>query len=234
MLADEWKILTDDQKQQYYHEAERLKNLHQLQHPDYKYALRIQAIPSLDQSSIMGTLLSRYSPRARKNTKKGKGAAAATSQAPPSSPVFSPASITPRVIAPAPPLPRLAQQFPTTSAATAADAPPTLRIPTHNPTLAHQSHPLQGQQQMFSTLNLPQQQVAAMAAVAVSAQGTAPATTTMGGMTLPAQPIQVPIPLQIDPQRMAAVAAAATVAGQQQQQQHVDPQQRIIETIAID
>ncbi len=36
MLADEWKILTDDQKQQYYHEAERLKNLHQLQHPDYK------------------------------------------------------------------------------------------------------------------------------------------------------------------------------------------------------
>jgi hypothetical protein len=36
MLADQWKILTDEQKQGFYGEAERLKSLHQLQHPDYK------------------------------------------------------------------------------------------------------------------------------------------------------------------------------------------------------
>ena len=38
MLADEWKTLTEEQKQQYYFEAERLKGLHQLQHPGYKYS----------------------------------------------------------------------------------------------------------------------------------------------------------------------------------------------------
>ena len=37
MLADEWKVLSDDQKQKYYMESEHLKSLHQLQHPDYKY-----------------------------------------------------------------------------------------------------------------------------------------------------------------------------------------------------
>ena len=36
MLADEWKVLTDEQKRNYYHEAEHLKGLHMLQHPNYK------------------------------------------------------------------------------------------------------------------------------------------------------------------------------------------------------
>eukprot|EP00095_Tigriopus_kingsejongensis_P009626 maker-scaffold94_size379870-snap-gene-0.12 protein:Tk09626 transcript:maker-scaffold94_size379870-snap-gene-0.12-mRNA-1 annotation:"hypothetical protein L798_11659" len=47
MLADEWKTLPSERKQVFYQESEHLKNLHQLQHPDYK-----------------------YSPRARKNVKK--------------------------------------------------------------------------------------------------------------------------------------------------------------------
>ena len=40
MLADQWKELTDEEKQKYYQDAEHLKNLHQLQHPDYKYSPR--------------------------------------------------------------------------------------------------------------------------------------------------------------------------------------------------
>lgn len=36
MLADKWKTLNQEQKQVFYTEADHLKNLHQLQHPDYK------------------------------------------------------------------------------------------------------------------------------------------------------------------------------------------------------
>lgn len=45
MLADEWKTLTDQHKQQFYTESENLKNLHQLQHPDYKYSPRSRKNP---------------------------------------------------------------------------------------------------------------------------------------------------------------------------------------------
>ena len=51
MLADEWKTLDDNKKQRFYQEAEHLKNLHQIQFPDYK-----------------------YSPRARKGTARKRGA----------------------------------------------------------------------------------------------------------------------------------------------------------------
>ena len=38
MLAEKWKAMDEGEKQQYYQESERLKNLHQLQHPFYKYS----------------------------------------------------------------------------------------------------------------------------------------------------------------------------------------------------
>ena len=40
MLADDWKRMGDEDKQKFYQEAEHLKNLHQLQFPDYKYSPR--------------------------------------------------------------------------------------------------------------------------------------------------------------------------------------------------
>ena len=38
LLAEKWRALDQTEKQKFYVEAERLKNLHQLQHPNYKYA----------------------------------------------------------------------------------------------------------------------------------------------------------------------------------------------------
>jgi len=38
MLAEQWKTMSDGDKAKYYQEANYLKNLHQLQHPDYKYS----------------------------------------------------------------------------------------------------------------------------------------------------------------------------------------------------
>ena len=37
MLAGQWKQLDSAEQQTYFNEAERLKNLHQLQHPNYKF-----------------------------------------------------------------------------------------------------------------------------------------------------------------------------------------------------
>ena len=37
LLADKWKSLPPEEHRKWYGEAERLKNLHQLQHPNYKY-----------------------------------------------------------------------------------------------------------------------------------------------------------------------------------------------------
>ena len=36
MLADKWKTMNQEQKQQFYTEADHLKTLHQQQHPNYK------------------------------------------------------------------------------------------------------------------------------------------------------------------------------------------------------
>ena len=36
ILAEEWKKLGEEEKKKYSDEAERLKSLHQLQHPNYK------------------------------------------------------------------------------------------------------------------------------------------------------------------------------------------------------
>ena len=37
LLADKWKMMSDAEKSRWYNEQERMKNLHQLQHPNYKY-----------------------------------------------------------------------------------------------------------------------------------------------------------------------------------------------------
>ena len=37
VLAEKWKAMDTESQQHYYQEAERLKNLHQIQHPNYKY-----------------------------------------------------------------------------------------------------------------------------------------------------------------------------------------------------
>ena len=37
VLAEKWKALPSNEQQEFYVEAEKLKNLHQLQHPNYKY-----------------------------------------------------------------------------------------------------------------------------------------------------------------------------------------------------
>ena len=37
LLADKWKMMSDAEKSRWYTEQERMKNLHQLQHPNYKY-----------------------------------------------------------------------------------------------------------------------------------------------------------------------------------------------------
>ena len=37
LLADKWKQLDSEEKQHFFDEAEKLKNLHQLQHPNYKF-----------------------------------------------------------------------------------------------------------------------------------------------------------------------------------------------------
>lgn len=56
MLADKWKTLNQEQKQIYYTEADHLKNLHQLQHPDYKW---VHFRPQLN-SSISSLVSSDY------------------------------------------------------------------------------------------------------------------------------------------------------------------------------
>ena len=38
LLAEKWRAMEQTEKHKFYIEAERLKNLHQLQHPNYKYA----------------------------------------------------------------------------------------------------------------------------------------------------------------------------------------------------
>ena len=58
LLADEWKKLPEEEKQKYIVEAERLKNLHQIQHPNYKYSpkarkqgrMKLSPRSSLDKS----------------------------------------------------------------------------------------------------------------------------------------------------------------------------------------
>merc|ERR1719449_233035 len=37
LLADKWKMMSDAEKSRWYTEQERMENLHQLQHPNYKY-----------------------------------------------------------------------------------------------------------------------------------------------------------------------------------------------------
>ena len=37
LLADKWKMMSDAEKSRWYSEQERMKSLHQLQHPNYKY-----------------------------------------------------------------------------------------------------------------------------------------------------------------------------------------------------
>ena len=37
VLAEKWKAMDTEGQGPYYQEAERLKNLHQIQHPNYKY-----------------------------------------------------------------------------------------------------------------------------------------------------------------------------------------------------
>ena len=51
MLADEWKTLSDQHKQVFYVEAERLKSLHQMQHPDYKYSPRSRKTAKTQQKA---------------------------------------------------------------------------------------------------------------------------------------------------------------------------------------
>ena len=72
MLAQEWKALDEKQKGKFYSEAEHLKNLHQLQHPDYKY-VRYIFWPNCHLFMFFPlSLCFRYSPRARKpNLKRG-------------------------------------------------------------------------------------------------------------------------------------------------------------------
>merc|ERR1712080_710996 len=57
LLAEKWKSLPSEQQQEYYQEAERLKNLHMLQHPNYKYTPKSRrlgtkkSVAKLDQKS---------------------------------------------------------------------------------------------------------------------------------------------------------------------------------------
>ena len=44
LLADKWKMMSDAEKSRWYTEQERMKNLHQLQHPNYKYNPKIPSL----------------------------------------------------------------------------------------------------------------------------------------------------------------------------------------------
>ena len=37
-LSEQWKRLSEEEKRHYYREQEHLKELHKLQHPDYKFS----------------------------------------------------------------------------------------------------------------------------------------------------------------------------------------------------
>ena len=45
-LSEQWKGLGEDEKRHYYREQEHLKELHKLQHPDYKYSPKMVPRPS--------------------------------------------------------------------------------------------------------------------------------------------------------------------------------------------
>merc|ERR1719414_1454773 len=56
MLSPQWKKLSDQHKQAYYVEAERLKSLHQMQHPDYKYSPRSRKTASKQQKAVNASI----------------------------------------------------------------------------------------------------------------------------------------------------------------------------------
>ena len=41
ILSENWKSMSDEERSQFYKEAEHLKSLHKIQHPDYKYAPKV-------------------------------------------------------------------------------------------------------------------------------------------------------------------------------------------------
>ena len=45
-LSEQWKRLSDEEKGHYYREQDQLKELHKLQHPDYKYSPKMVSRPS--------------------------------------------------------------------------------------------------------------------------------------------------------------------------------------------
>merc|ERR1719445_488620 len=46
VLSEQWKRLSDEEKGHYYREQDQLKELHKLQHPDYKYSPKMVSRPS--------------------------------------------------------------------------------------------------------------------------------------------------------------------------------------------
>ena len=61
VLAEKWKSMNSDDQQQFYQEAERLKNLHQIQHPNYKYTPKARrmgmkkSMARIDPSALVET-----------------------------------------------------------------------------------------------------------------------------------------------------------------------------------
>ena len=50
-LSEQWKRLSDEEKGHYYREQDQLKELHKLQHPDYKYSPKMVRPSSLSASA---------------------------------------------------------------------------------------------------------------------------------------------------------------------------------------
>ena len=50
-LSEQWKRLSEEEKRHYYREQEHLKELHKLQHPDYKYSPKMVRPSSLSASA---------------------------------------------------------------------------------------------------------------------------------------------------------------------------------------
>ena len=53
VLSDKWKAMSGEEKSVYYNEAEHLKNLHKIQHPDYKYTPKVSKQESPKPSTII-------------------------------------------------------------------------------------------------------------------------------------------------------------------------------------
>ena len=55
VLSDNWKALTEEERSKFHKEAEHLKALHKIQHPDYKYAPKVskQTSPGTDRTSTV-------------------------------------------------------------------------------------------------------------------------------------------------------------------------------------